>query len=506
MVDKTLPTLTATLSIASDTLFIVRRNGQTEDEKVEAQYVLDLFETAPSIVGGTLDNAVIGGTTPAAGTFTTLSADTVNTGNGAVECFAMNQAVQTTDDVTFNSVTLTTDLSVSNGGTGASTASAARTNLGVAIGSDVLAYDDGVQSIAGLTTSANKGIYTTASDTYATYDLSAGGRALANAAGTANTFPYFSASNTVSLASITTAGRALLDDADASSQRVTMGVEIGVDVQAQDNRLQALADVTGAGADKMVYFTSGTAMASTSLTSFARTLLDDANSTAARSTLGLGTMSTQEANSVAITGGSITGITDLAIADGGTGSSTASGARSNLGCGSIATQDSNNVSITGGTITGIADIAITDGGTGASTASGARTNLGLAIGSDVQAYDADTVKSDVKTGFTKQQNFGTSTLTDGATINWNLDNEQTAKVTLAGNRTMAAPTNMVDGGTYTLRIIQDATGSRTLTWNSVFKWPGGVAPTISSGANDVDVLTFVSDGTNMYGVAQTDFS
>lgn len=59
------------------------------------------------------------------------------------------------------------------------------------------------------------------------------------------------------------------------------------------------------------------------------------------------------------------------------------------GLGTISTQDSNNVSITGGSITGITDLAVADGGTGASTASGARTNLGVAIGSDVQAWDAD---------------------------------------------------------------------------------------------------------------------
>jgi hypothetical protein len=64
-------------------------------------------------------------------------------------------------------------------------------------------------------------------------------------------------------------------------------------------------------------------------------------------------------------------------------------ARANLGLGTIATQASNSVSITGGSITGITDLAIADGGTGASDAATARTNLGLAIGTNVQAFDVD---------------------------------------------------------------------------------------------------------------------
>ena len=82
----------------------------------------------------------------------------------------------------------------------------------------------------------------------------------------------------------------------------------------------------------------------------------------------------------------------LKLTKGGTGAATASAARTNLGLGTIATQSASTVAVTGGTISGITDLAIADGGTGASDAAGARTNLGLgslAVKSTIATADVD---------------------------------------------------------------------------------------------------------------------
>ena len=87
-------------------------------------------------------------------------------------------------------------------------------------------------------------------------------------------------------------------------------------------------------ADNIIYTSADNTFSATPITAFGRSLIDDADAATARTTLGLGSIATQDANNVNITGGSISGITDLAIADGGTGASTAADARSNLGLGS----------------------------------------------------------------------------------------------------------------------------------------------------------------------------
>ena len=132
-------------------------------------------------------------------------------------------------------------------------------------------------------------------------------------------------------------------------------------------------------------------------------------------------------SAAAITGGTITGITDLAVADGGTGASTAADARTNLGLGTIATQAASSVAITGGSVTGITDITVADGGTGASTAANARTNLGLVIGTDVLAPTGSAAN------LTSFPTFNQNTTGNAATVTTNAN--LTGAVTSVGNAT-----------------------------------------------------------------------
>lgn len=110
--------------------------------------------------------------------------------------------------------------------------------------------DAALTSISGLTTAADKMIYTTASDTYAVTDLSS-------------------------------FGRSLIDDASASAARTTLGVEAAVDAG-----IVSIAGLT-TSADKMIYTTASDTYAVTDFTSFARTLLDDSSASTARTTLGV---------------------------------------------------------------------------------------------------------------------------------------------------------------------------------------------------------------------------
>jgi hypothetical protein len=116
---------------------------------------------------------------------------------------------------------------------------------------------------------------------------------------------------------------------------------------------------------------------------------------------------------------------------------------------------------------------------------------GLVIGTDVQAFDADTAKTDVAQTFTAGQRGTISALTDGATITPDFADSNNFSVTLGGNRTLANPSNLVAGQSGSIFITQDGTGSRTLAYGSQYDFIGGTAPTLSTAASAVDRIDYV---------------
>lgn len=187
-------------------------------------------------------------------------------------------------------------------------------------------------------------------------------------------------------------------------------------------------------------------------TAAGRALLDDADAATQRTTLGLGTIATQSAGAVAITGGTISGVSSL------------TSTTSSLG----------NATITAGSVTGITDITVADGGTGASNASTARTNLGVAIGTNVQAYNAGlqsiaglTTSANQLIYTTAADTYTTTSLTSyGRSLVDDAD-AATARTTLGlgtlatQNGTFSGTTSGTNTGDQTITLTGDVTGTGT---------------------------------------------
>jgi hypothetical protein len=140
------------------------------------------------------------------------------------------------------------------------------------------------------------------------------------------------------------------------------------------------------------------------------------------------------------------------------------------------------------TASAVNEISITNSATGNSpdlSVTGSDTNIGLSI----------TTKGTGLIKFNDSAYFPEATLTDGATITWDVSTAQVAKVTLGGARTISAPTNGATGQFISLLVIQDGTGSRTLTWNSAYEFASDTAPTLTTTASLGDLFTFRYNGT-----------
>jgi hypothetical protein len=139
----------------------------------------------------------------------------------------------------------------------------------------------------------------------------------------------------------------------------------------------------------------------------------------------------------------------------------------------------------------------------------ARTNLGLAIGTDVQAYDADTAKLDVAQSFTAAQRGSTDTDTSNTgSVTLDFAANQNFVLTLTGNVTLANPTTEQVGQSGFIVFIQDATGSRTVSLGTDYETAGGAGLTLSSAASATDVVPYIvaASGRILLGTPQLAFS
>ncbi len=146
----------------------------------------------------------------------------------------------------------------------------------------------------------------------------------------------------------------------------------------------------------------------------------------------------------------------------------------------------------------VAGLAVTNGnfivGDGsnfvAESGSTARASLGLAIGSDVQAFDSDTAKTDVTQSFTAPQRNALTVDNDG---NFDMNANNNFKCTPSGNFTLTF-TNFADGQSGYILLINS--GGHTVSLHSNSKGDANIAATVSSAGTYL--ISYLSDGTNAY--------
>ncbi len=119
---------------------------------------------------------------------------------------------------------------------------------------------------------------------------------------------------------------------------------------------------------------------------------------------------------------------------------------------------------------------------------------------NVKALTASDIADDLITS--AKLNYSEATLTDQATVTWDASTQDVCKLTLGGNRTLAAPTNSTTGQFISILVIQDGTGSRTLSFNAVYEFASDTAPTLTTTANLGDVFVFRYNGSKWLEVGR----
>ena len=168
----------------------------------------------------------------------------------------------------------------------------------------------------------------------------------------------------------------------------------------------------------------------------------------------VGNVSSALATSIGTANTRITSVSDFAVALSAT----------------MATSISNRLALAGGTITGTVSaqsVYVSALGANTSATLGKRLRIDGAAVADILS------------------------LTDGASIAVDFNNSQNFIVQLGGNRTLESPTNCVSGQTGSIIVVQDGTGSRTLSFGSNWKFPGGTAPTLTTGASLIDRIDYI---------------